>query len=320
MSRSLVYLISALAGFLIAGCASFISNEVHVSESEKPGANAVKAMSSASIRIAGYVDGRSVGNARKIGKAEGRVVGLHGTDIILDRDVTEVVGNAMRRQLEDSGLRIVAADDATAMFELSGVVKELKYDVKARDYVLVKLETTLKDLGTGKVVWSGEVEQKNDRYAGVVGNTKNDIADYLKQQLGVVTDKTAEAIKTALKASHPELFSASAAQGAGVAPGVTVFVTPGATPPAGNNVATQKPPLGGQGQLGALEGWLVVRTMPSGAKVYLDGVYYGMSPLTINSAAGIRTVEAKLKGYRSVSEKVAVRTGATTELEFELEK
>jgi hypothetical protein len=67
-------------------------------------------------------------------------------------------------------------------------------------------------------------------------------------------------------------------------------------------------------------GVVVVRTEPSRAKVYLDGVYYGMSPLNIESAAGIRTVEVKLKGYKNASEKVAVRVGATTELEFQLDK
>jgi uncharacterized membrane protein len=52
----------------------------------------------------------------------------------------------------------------------------------------------------------------------------------------------------------------------------------------------------------------------------LDGVYFGLSPLNIESAAGVRVVEVKLKGYKKASEKVAVRTGATTELELQLEK
>ena len=310
MSRLSVFLTSAVVGFLFTGCASLISNEIHVSESEKPNPNAVKGKYLASIRIAGYADRRDVGNPRKIGIAETRVLGLSGSDLILDRDATEVVAASLRNRLEDSGIQILPQGDTSALFELSGVVKELRYDVKARDKVFIKVETTLKKIASGKVVWAGEVEEKNERFAGVSGNTKGDIADYLKKEIGVVTGKTAEAVTSALKTTHPELFNL--APGAQMQ-GVTVFATPGVTPREGNNVSMLKP-------LHENEGRLVVRTAPSGAKVYLDGVYYGMSPLDIDEAAGIRTVEVKLKGYRTASEKVAVRIGATTELEFQLEK
>ena len=75
MSRALLYLISGMFGFALAGCASFINDDIHVSEKEKVNANALKARSLASIRIAGYVDGRNTGNPRKIGINEERVFG-----------------------------------------------------------------------------------------------------------------------------------------------------------------------------------------------------------------------------------------------------
>ncbi len=311
MSRSLVYLISAVLGFVFAGCANLVGNEILVGEMEKPNSNAVKVNYPVSIRIAGYVDGRGAGSPRKIGVAEGRVLGMTGSELILDRDVTEVVDASLRRRLEDAGLQILPKDDAGASFEVSGVIKELRYDVKARDKVSIKLETTLKEVSTGKVVWAGEVEEKNERFAGVAGNSKGDIAEYLKKEVGVATGKTAEAISSALAATHPELFRATA--GTKTIPGVNVFVTPGVSSPEGTNTSVLTPPNG-------TEGRLVVRTMPSGAKVYLDGVYYGMSPLSVQTAAGIRTVEVKLKGYQTASEKVAIRIKETTELEVQLEK
>jgi hypothetical protein len=306
-----MYLISAVLGFVFAGCANLTSNEIHVGEAEKANPNAVKVSYPVSVRIAGYVDGRGVGNPRKIGVAEGRVLGMTGSELILDRDVTDVVDALLRRRLEDAGLQVLPKDDATALFEVSGVIKELKYDVKARDKVSIKLETTLKEASTGKVVWAGEVEEKNERFAGVSGNTKGDIADYLKKEVMVATGKTAEAISSALAAAHPELFNAAASTKA--IPGVNVFVTPGVSSPEGTNTGVLIPPNGGEGRL-------VVRTMPSGAKVYLDGVYYGMSPLSVQTAAGIRTVEVKLKGYQTASEKVAIRIKETTELEVQMEK
>jgi hypothetical protein len=310
MSRFALFLFAGLAGIFLAGCTVLSGNEIHVSESEKQNPDAVKVKYLATVRIAGYVDGRNQGNPRKIGIAEAKVMGMSGTDINLDRDATDVVTDSLHKRLEDTGIQILAKDDASALFELSGVVKELKYDVKTRDEVSIKIQSTLKEVATGNVVWSGEVAQNDERFAGVSGNTKGDIASYLKQQLDVVTVKTTEAINNVLMATRPELFSLT--PGTKVIPGVTVFVTPGteaqapitptATPPALTNAL------------------LIVRTEPVHAKIYLDGVYYGVSPLHVNMPAGIYKVEARQKGYRTSSEKVAIRLGNTTELEMELVK
>jgi hypothetical protein len=310
MRRHALYLFAGVAGMFLAGCAALSGNEIHVSESEKQNPNAAKVKYLATIRIAGYADGRNMGNARKIGIAEARVMGLSGTDILLDRDATEVVTDSLRKRLEDTGIQVLAKDDTSALFELSGVVKELKYDVKVRDEVSIKIQSTLKEVATGKVVWSGEVEQKDDRFAGVSGNSKSDIADYLTQQLGVVTVKTTEAINNLLMATHPELFSLT--PGTKVIPGVTVFVTPGTEAQAPLTPTSAPPAL--------TNSLLIVRTEPVHAKIYLDGVYYGVSPLHVSMAAGIYKVEARQKGYRTSSEKVAIRLGNTTELEMELVK
>ena len=179
MSRFALYLLAGVAGIFLAGCAVLGGNEIHVSESEKQNPNAAKVKYLATIRIAGYVDGRNTGNPRKIGIAEARVMGLSGTDILLDRDATEVVTDSLRKRLEDTGIQILAKDDTSALFELSGVVKELKYYVKVRDEVSIRIQSALKEVATGKIVWSGEVAQQDDRFAGVSGNTKGDIASYL---------------------------------------------------------------------------------------------------------------------------------------------
>jgi hypothetical protein len=310
MSRFALYLFAGVAGVLLAGCAVLSGNEIHVNESEKQNPDAVKVKYLATVRIAGYVDERQMGNPRKIGIAEAKVMGLSGTDINLDRDATEVVTDSLRNRLEGTGIQILAKDDASALFELSGVVKELKYDVKTRDEVSIKIQSTLKEVATGKTVWSGEVAQNDERFAGVSGNTKGDIADYLKQQLDVVTVKTTEAINNVLMATRPELFSLT--PGTKVIPGVTVFVTPG-TEAQAPITPTATPPV-------LANALLIVRTGPVHAKIYLDGVYYGLSPLQVNMPAGIYKVEARQKGYRTSSEKVAIRLGNTTELEMELVK
>ena len=111
-------------------------------------------------------------------------------------------------------------------------------------------------------------------------------------------------------ATRPALFGVT--PGTKVIPGVTVFVTPG-TEAQGPITPTPMPPV-------LIHALLIVRTEPVHAKIYLDGVYYGLSPLHVKMPVGIYTVEAKLKGYQTSSEKVAVRVDSTTELDMEMEK
>lgn len=320
MNRFVLYLIFVVAGGALTGCASWMGNEIHVSESEKPNPNASKVKYLASIRIAGYADARNVGNPRKIGVSEVRVSGMSGTEIVLDRDVAEVVADSLRKRLDDTGMQVLAKDDASAMFELSGVIRELKLDVKTRDYMYVRLETTLKELPAGKVIWAGEVEQKNDRFAGISGNNKGDIADYLKQQLGIATGKTAEAINSVLMATRPELFNLT--PGTKTIPGVKNLVIPSVASPVQPASVPALPAANDKSAVSAANanGLLVVNTEPARAKIYLDDVYYGMSPLRVEAAPGVHKVEVKLKGYKTAVEKVSVRKGESTELELALER
>jgi hypothetical protein len=228
------------------------------------------------------------------------------------------VSESLSKRLDEAGLQMLAKDDATALFELTGVIKEFRYDVKARDQVNIKLDTTLKEVATGNVIWAGEVVQKNERFAGVSGNSKSDIGDFLKQQLGIVLDKTSAAISSELMAKRPELFNLT--PGTKAISGVTVFVAPNGIGSTELDTTKPKPNTSMLNPIHEAPGVLVVRTEPARAKVYLDGVYFGLSPLNIESAAGVRTVEVKMSGYRTATEKVAVRVGATTELEFQLEK
>jgi hypothetical protein len=67
-------------------------------------------------------------------------------------------------------------------------------------------------------------------------------------------------------------------------------------------------------------GLLLVNTNPSRAKVYLDGVYYGLSPLRLEMEPGVHAISVKLEGYKMVTEKVSVRKGDNTEMELNLDR
>ena len=63
------------------------------------------------------------------------------------------------------------------------------------------------------------------------------------------------------------------------------------------------------------EGRLVISTDPAHAKIYLDGVYYGLTPNSIDIAPGIYELTLKKAGRADYSERVAIREGALTVLE-----
>lgn len=305
------------------------SNAVTVVQRPKVNPNAPVMKYSATIRMKGYVDERKMGNPRKLGTGAENVSGLSGgKDILVDRDVSSIVATAMRNNLDEVGFQVNDDQDPNSVYELSGVVKELTLNVKARDEISLAIETSLREVSTGKLIWSGVVVEKNDRFAGVSGNSRDDVAAYLKKELGIVTNKTVEALSSSLMAARPDLFNLT--PGSKPVAGVTVLVAPGLSAPAAAAPvsAPQYAPASAQPipapafmpHATATTGLLLVNTNPTRAKVYADGVYMGISPLRVEMEPGVHAISVKLEGYRMATEKVSVRRGDNTEMELSLER
>jgi len=280
----------------------------------------------ATLRVNKYADQRKMGNPRLLGTAELRVRGVDGDQLLLDQEIANVVTAAVKKRFDAEGYQVLEGSAASnALFEVSGTIKELTLNVKNRDEISIAIESTLKEVATGKVVWSGMVMEKNDRYAGVSGNNKDDVVAYLNKELRIVSNKTVEAISASLMASQPELFNLTA--GTKPIPGVTVYVAPAAArsaPTAGMPVHGAPPgtvpPPAYMPRASATSGLLLVNTEPQRAKVYLDGVYYGLSPLRLEMEPGVHAISVKLEGYKMVTEKISVRKGDNTEMELNLER
>jgi hypothetical protein len=289
----------------------FSSNDtISVPEIRKSSSTVPPVINAATIRVNKYADNRAELPLKKIGISTERIVGISGKELVLDKEVAELVTSSIKKRFENAGFQLL--DDGGALYELTGVVKELTYNVKARDEISISIETTLKETATGKTVWSGVVVEKDDRFAGVSGNSKSDIAQYLILKLGVVTKKTYEAISATLISLRPDLFNVM--PGTKPIAGVTVLFTPSADQPASSVipvVSVMAPPK---------TGMLVLSTKPARAKVYLGGVYFGLSPLRVEIEAGVHNVDVKLDGYKTASEKVSVRKDDTTELELVFER
>ncbi|HCI13651.1 MAG TPA: hypothetical protein DFK12_06740 [Gallionellaceae bacterium] len=331
--------------FAVAGCSSVKSAKDSVagwvnggdstlsteSSKKSPESSGPALKYAATLRVGKYVDQRKVGNPRLLGTIDARVRGIDGNQLLLDQEIATIVTTAIKKRFDAEGFQVLdGSSAANALFEVSGVVKELTLNIKNRDEITIGIETTLKDLGSGAVVWSGLVTEKHDRFAGISGNNKDDIVAYFNKELKVVANKTVDAVGASLMAAKPELFNLTA--GTKPIPGVTVYVAPAAAKPAPVAMPAATMPAYGiqQGsavtpptyvpQASATTGLLLVHTNPQRAKVYLDGVYYGLSPLRLEMEPGVHAISVKLEGYKMVTEKVSVRKGDNTEMELNLER
>lgn len=315
-------LTTCLLSVAVTGCTGLFGsiadpgNEIRVREDNKLSSNARQEKYPITIRLIGYTDTRQMGNPNLVGVSTARILGLTGREIISDRPVTEMVADSLRKHLGEAGMQVLTGDATESQFQLSGAVKELSIEVKNRDSVNIAIESTLTEVSSGKVIWSGVVVEKAERYAGVSGNSKKDVADYLRKELGIAMVKTSESILSVLMASRPELFNMAA----GVKPvqGVTVYSNPPVSAPM--TAVSAVVPVTSQSEPASGNGTLVLSSLPSRAKVYVDGVYFGLTPLHVETAAGVREVKVMLEGYQAASEKVSVRKGDSTELEVKLHR
>ena len=277
----------------------------------------------AALYIRRYVDQREQRNPRLLGTSTQLVRGVSGKQLLLDQEIADLVTSAIKKELDSEGFQVFEEGEiGNAIFEVSGTINDLTLNVRYRDEINITIETTVRDVRSGAVVWYGSVTEKNDRFAGVSGNSKGDVVDYLNKELHVATSKTVAAISASLMAAYPALFNLTA--GAQAIPGVSVYASPTA---AGTASAAAIIPAQ-QGSTASLPekaphdsaGLLLVSTSPPRAKVYLDSVYYGLTPLRVDMEAGIHVLAVKLKGYKTVTEKVSVRKGDKTEMELNLER
>jgi hypothetical protein len=73
--------------------------------------------------------------------------------------------------------------------------------------------------------------------------------------------------------------------------------------------------------LDSLPGTIIVSSEPTGAEVYVEGDYKGITPLTLNDVPkGIYTVKIVKEGYKDYSHSVSIRGGNTRTLSPELSK
>lgn len=262
------------------------------------------------IAVIPYADKRVGINAKKVADISTNVIGVHSSELSLDEDIATFVTNAIKDQFNFSGYKAqvvsgltfnkaLSKDDLSATptetnLVVSGEINRFHLNVAGRDKIEIELATTIYDRKSGKVVWSGKTIEETDRYAGTTGNTIKTLTKYINKSMN-------SAIKKLMKDSEPSIMRLAM----------------------GTSASAPYSELSGQGQVQAIQreseaaqtGALKITSKPADAKFYINDTYYGKTPLTIELKTGTYEVSLKLKGFKEEKEKVAIRTGITTELE-----
>ncbi len=273
------------AFFFITGCAG----PLIYSYDPKPPEHITKLREPVTVLVDVFADKRASASLdergrRKIGNVTVTVSDMSDTEIVLSEDISQIVSAAFMKELIWAGYtaKTPAGAQKDADYILSGEVKEFSLDIGNRDKIAIVLNVNLVDGKTGKTVWSDEEAYKNDRYAGSSGNSRLSISKYISSSLSQPVRKTIQ------EAAQTIAYARVA-------------------PPAAKEAATAT-------------GKLIITTNPTRGKVYLNEIYYGLTPMNAEIEQGVYELTLKLDGFKNAKEKISVRKGQTTELELKLEK
>lgn len=287
-------MLAGLCLLVAAGCSGPL--KVNYTAKEKAAAVATPVV----VLVTEFKDARgpeALKNPRDIGRIDATVADISGTRLVLADPPASIVTDAFAKELSSLGYDVKRDGAETdADFVLKGEVREFRLDILGRDRIKIEVWGEITEKETGRAVWSGVESEETDRYAGVVGNSKATIARYINATLAKVAGK-------AVSAASPKLANTRASY----------------RPKALEEARPMEPERAGEKAVAEGTGRFVIKTEPQRARVYIGGVYYGLTPLSLDLEPGVYEVEIKHRGYRDVSEKVSVRKSDFTELEVGLE-
>jgi hypothetical protein len=277
------------------------------------------------IALAEVADARPGKLGRKVGVIKATVTNMVGGELTLDRSPVALLDHAVRVQLLADGFKLTDPKEQ-ADFALSATVKDFTLNIVGTDEMSIVADVTLRDGKSGEVVWAGTVTEHSDRFAGVSGNSRETIATYLGDSVAAIAGKLSAVVSDSLRKAHPHSIELSKSPAESTLAGVTTTqsvglrelkpmnVAPLPAAPAASIVVTPSPaPINAAG-------YVLVSSVPARAKIYVDDIYHGLTPMKVELSAGVNQMHFKLDGFRSTSEKVAVRRGETTELEIKFQK
>ncbi|MBI5234842.1 MAG: PEGA domain-containing protein [Deltaproteobacteria bacterium] len=243
------------------------------------------------VYIQPFIDNRDQSKSpfkdpRTIGRVNVPISDMIGDSLTLSEDIPVIVTSAFANGLIAAGYAI-AQEEKDADFMISGTVEEFSLNLDARDALNIGLSGRIVERETNRVIWAGVETEKTDRYAGVMGNSRATITKYIASSLYKLVNN--------------------------------VLVK--ATPMIENTRAVYRPNIDKENTaIPASTGRAVVLAEPVRSKVYINDVYYGLTPLKLDIAPGVYEITVKHRGFKDAMENISVRQGQITEMEVVLEK
>jgi hypothetical protein len=217
-----------------------------------------------------------------IGLVKATVSDIHSTELHLAKGVDELTNATVKSQLLRDGYQVVQRDQVYE-YELGSLVREFALNVAGRDEISLQMDIVLKKKGSENVAWQARISESSDRFAGVMGNSRATLSTYLENGLSMWARQSSIQLRTGLELVMPP-----------TAPLTAASITDN-------------------------HGWIAITTSPERAKVYIDHIYFGQTPLRARLPAGVVALEIRRDGYQSFKEMVSVRSGETTQLESTLD-
>ncbi len=276
-----------LLGFL-SGCAAPLRIEYYPAQK----GNEDNAANSIAMVVKPFKDRRpSVlkdgADPHDIGSIKATTQDIYSKRVVLEESPSSIVTESFKKYLLANGYNVIEAGSAGPSFSgliLSGEIREFRLEIGSKDRIEIKIYSEFRGKDGSAVLWSGLTGEKDSRYAGVFGESRRGVSRYVSATLTKVFAKTMRKAR----------------------PGLEQIGAPG----------EKKREKKGEGQ--GETGSLIVRTVPERAKVFLNGVYYGLSPLRLKLKPGVHELLIRKDGFQDFSEKVAVDRGRETEVEERL--
>ncbi len=299
---------------------------IHLDALPKPGNSLIERNGETVVLLLKEViDARKEAPAQKVGDIRATVIDMASTELKLDQSISTSVFAALKGQLEADGFRIVRDAAMPYDFEVEAVQKDFRLDIVDQDELNIAADITLRAKNRD-ILWAGIVTEQSKRFSGVYGDSRASIVSYFNRGLNNWTIKASTSIRDSLFKAYPQTLTASerkrpailALDGVKtvteVKPQEVVRVQPTAAPVIAN-VPSAAPITTPVAAPSKHKGVFTLTTTPSKAKVYIDGIYYGVSPLNLDLEPGVAVCRFELKGRKTVTEKVSIRAGQTTELD-----
>jgi len=285
------YLLIILITALLYGCVGPIKYAYHAPpRQESPD----KSAEGLSIYIAPVIDRRpDVKFENKIGDIHSTVVDIYRDELFLSRRPALVIEEAFIKEFEGAGFKVISDARGSAEYALKAELLKFQFEIGAKDSAEIVLDIEILNTRNEKKLWSGVVKTSSSRYAGVFGDSRASISRYISETISKSFRKIIE------KAG----------------PGIEKMDRVGEG--SGNGSSN-----GNEGYEGKVleSGRLIVKTLPARAKVYINGVYYGLSPMTLQLKPGIYRLNFKKDGFYEFRERAAVGSGRSTEMEAALKE